>query len=317
MSAGKRDAAARLLGAACVLLLVPDLAPAEVTAAQKAAATWIARQVRPGKGLALDIGCGDAGLAIELARRTALKIQCVDPDAATVEAARKAIDAAGLYGTRVAADRGDLARLDYPDYCATLIVCGDEFVAGKRGREFKEILRVLHPKGVAVIGQSAAAAKQAEAPLTKVLLEGWLKAAGIVGYEVVQADGVWARITRPRGEGWDEWTHRAHDPACTHASEDMMGGPELKLLWSAAPQPGLASATVLVAGGRRLHRHAAVGEAGPEGPWHRPPAAELQPDRAVQRRRRHGRAAVRAGRQALPRPQRRRRQAGGRLADSA
>ncbi len=250
MSAGKRDAAARLLGAACVLLLVPDLAPAEVTAAQKAAATWIARQVRPGKGLALDIGCGDAGLAVELARRTALKIQCVDPDAATVEAARKAIDAAGLYGTRVAADRGDLARLDYPDYCATLIVCGDEFVAGKRGREFKEILRVLHPKGVAVIGQSAAAAKKAQSPLTKPRLEGWLKAAGIAGYEVVQADGVWARITRPRGEGWDEWTHRAHDPACTHASEDMMGGPELKLLWSAAPQPGLASATVLVAGGR-------------------------------------------------------------------
>ena len=250
MSAGGRGVAARLLGMACVVLLGTGPAPAKGSAAQQAAAKWIARQVRPGKALALDLGCGDAGLAIELARKTDLKIQCVDPEARTIEAARKAIDAAGLYGTRVSADRGDLGKLDYPDYCASLIVCGDEFVAGRRGRDFKEILRVLHPKGVAVIGQSAAAAKEARTPLTKERLEGWLKQAGIASYKIVQADGIWARITRPRGEGWDEWTHRAHDPAFTHASNDTIGGPELKLLWSAAPQPGLASATILVAGGR-------------------------------------------------------------------
>lgn len=247
-----RSAAARCWAlAALTALAAPGLAAAQQPGAPKPAlARRIVSALKTTRGLALDIGCGDASLAIELARRTGLKIQCVEPDAATVQRAREAIDAAGLYGTRVAADTGSLAKLAYPSYCANLVVCGDEFVAGRRGRDLKEIFRVLNPDGVAFIGQSAAAAGKAKHLLSRDELTGWLKEAGITSYEPDETDGVWLRITRPRSAGWDEWTHRGHDPANTYASGDKLHAAELKLLWAGAPQPGLASAAILVAGGR-------------------------------------------------------------------
>ena len=215
-------------------------------------AEWIAAEVGQRPGLGLDVGCGDAALAIEVAQRTKLMIQCVDPDAKVIQAAREAIDRAGLYGVRAAADAAPLAKLDYPDRCASLVIFGDGLADGPRGRDFKEVLRVLNPNGMAIIGQSAAVAAGARVPLTKVALEGQLKAAGVAGYEIIERDGVWAKITRPFEAGWDEWTHRAHDPAATHASNDQISGTELKLLWAATPQPALASAQVLLANGRLI-----------------------------------------------------------------
>jgi len=64
----------------------------------------IAADLKGRSGLALDIGCGDASMAIAVARRTKLFVQCFDSDAAAVAKARKAIEASGLYDTRVAAD---------------------------------------------------------------------------------------------------------------------------------------------------------------------------------------------------------------------
>lgn len=212
-------------------------------------AQFILSNSRNTRGLALDLGCGDASLALALAERTNLRIQCVDSDPAVIRRARRSIDGNSVYGTRVSANVGSLRELAYPSYCASLIICGDEFVGGRRERDFGEIFRILNPNGVAIIGQSAAAATRASRRLTRRELTGWLKEAGVGSFQILENGGMWARITRPRSPDWDEWTHRSHDPANTYASNDRLAMKDLKLLWASAPLPGLASASVLVAGG--------------------------------------------------------------------
>src|SRR2546427_655769 len=83
---------------------------------------------------------------------------------------------------------------------AWLVICGDEFLKGKRGRDFKELYRVLSPNGIAWLGQSAATAK-AGTPLTRKQLEDWLREAEITTYTIVEEHGIWAKVTRPRQPG--------------------------------------------------------------------------------------------------------------------
>jgi len=235
-----------LASKALLLLAALLVACTPVQGAESSRATLadrIVSELKFHKGFGLDLGCGDARLAIEIAKRTGLMIYCVDPDAKTVAAARKAIDAAGLYGTRACAEQGRLDRLLYPTYCANLIICGDEFANGQRDRDFKELYRVLSPNGVAFVGATRG--------LTRAWLEARLKEAGIASYKIVPGDGVWARITKPRRKTWDEWTHRSHDPSNTFGSNDTaFGGPYFRMHWINNWRPGLASAAIVAANGR-------------------------------------------------------------------
>lgn len=195
------------------------------------------------KGIGLDLGPGDAELAMEVARLTELTIHCVEPDPGKAAALREKVDAAGLYG-RVVVDEGSLQKLPYPDYCANLIICGDELAGGKGSRDFKELLRVLNPNGAAMVGGRAVARGQ---------LEGWLKEAGIAGHEIVAENGAWALVRRPPNPGWDEWTHPSHDPGNSFGSADAtIRTADLHMHWACEPVLGLSGATILMAGGRQF-----------------------------------------------------------------
>ena len=112
---------------------------------------------------------------------------------------------------------------------------------------------------------------------------------------------MWCRITRPRAPGWDEWTHRAHDPANTFGSQDTLAGRTSRPHWVSDYRPGLSSAAVAVAGGRVVLAslsyaslpettphiqvldaytgRRAVGPRRQEGAAHRPPARHVQQPR--------------------------------------
>jgi len=212
-------------------------------------AEFIVSRLKMRRGLALDLGCGDGALAVEVAKRTGLRLTCLDPDPKTVARARDRVEAAGMYGTRVAADVGGLGKLAYPTGSANLIICGDEFAAGLRGRSLGEMYRVLSPNGVAVIGQSPAVAAK-DTRLTAGQLAGWLKAAGIGTYEIVKANGVWACIAKPRPKGADEWRHRYHDPGNTHGSNDRLIGSPLRSQWVADWRAGDSAASFVAGDGR-------------------------------------------------------------------
>jgi len=101
------------------------------------AADEIVRTSGVTEGYALDWGCGEGWLALELAKRTNLRIYGVDADPAKVQAARRMLLAAGLYGRRVVIHQADPATVPYPDYFADLIVSKQPVVT----------TRMLRPSG--------------------------------------------------------------------------------------------------------------------------------------------------------------------------
>jgi outer membrane protein assembly factor BamB len=186
------------------------------------------------EGYCLDLGCGDGGLALELARQSALSVYCVDPDPARVEAARRKLDEAGLYGVRVTVHHRELARTGYPRFFANLIVSGRAAAGEDLAIDAAEIERMSRPWGGTVcLGPPAE-----------------------------------LRITR-RGplDGAGSWTHQYADPANTCSSGDALVRGPLRMLWfrdadlrmpqrhGRAPAP-LFQAGVLVVEGRDALRAA-------------------------------------------------------------
>ncbi|KKK83518.1 hypothetical protein LCGC14_2792570, partial [marine sediment metagenome] len=212
-------------------------------------AEFIVSRLKMRRGLALDLGCGDGSLAAALAGRTGLFVHCLGADAPTVARARTTLDKAGLYGIRASAAKSGATKLAFPTSSANLVVCRGALL--RRGGEalVKEAYRVLSPNGVALIGQPHSAGKDA---ISRASLVGWLRAAGIERYEIVAKHGLWARVTKPRPAGTDEWRFRFHDPANSYGSADRIVGGPMCMKWFSAWRPGTSSAGVLAGDGRLI-----------------------------------------------------------------
>ena len=98
------------------------------------------------RGYCLVYGCETGELAIALARRTELLVYAVSPDAAKVAAVRKAVEAAGLLGSRVMVEQWPLDHVPYPDYFANLIV-SETLLKGELPGSAVEMWRMLKPCG--------------------------------------------------------------------------------------------------------------------------------------------------------------------------
>jgi outer membrane protein assembly factor BamB len=199
------------------------------------AADRIVRETGLTKGFCLVAGCGEGRLAYELAKRTDFTIVGVDEDEAQVAAARKALDRAGLYGSRVTVRQASLSHLPFPDYMANLIV-SDRFLAGgKLPDSAQELYRVLRPYGGAVVlGRPAGTdkGKGAESGLAQ-----WL--APFKDEEVAQSTsgGAWSIVRRKGIPGAGEWTHEYGEPGNSGNSFDTRVHTALDILWFGRPGP--------------------------------------------------------------------------------
>lgn len=150
------------------------------------------------KGYCLDLGCGDGQLVHELARQTDLNIYAVEPDPVMATAARKRLDKAGLYGTRVTVLQRDLTETKLPNYFANLIVSGTSVRKGADSIPKKEIDRLLRPYGGTVcLGKHKEMRVTVRGPL----------------------------------EGDGSWTHQYCNPANTNCSTDERVRGPLEMLW--------------------------------------------------------------------------------------
>ncbi len=209
-----------------------------LTPVYEAAADAILKESGVERGFCLVLGCGTGRLALELAKRTEdLMIYGVDPDAEKVAAARKALDAAGVYGTRVCVDQADLWSVPHSDYFANLIVSEDALISGALNASPKETRRMLKPLGGTLCIGQPAEAKGVVKPLDMPSLRRWVQAGGMSGYRMIEGRGTWAKFVRGPLEGAENWTHQYGDAGNAGSSQDRAVKCPLGMLWFGDPGP--------------------------------------------------------------------------------
>ncbi len=181
------------------------------------------------EGYCVAFGVGTGRLVEALARRSKLHVIAVDPDAKKVAAARQRLDAAGLYGHRVAAFAADPASTTLPPYLASLIVSEDlEGVGLAKTRGFVEqVFQTLRPYGGVACLPVPADRREAFA--------GAVAEAKLAG-AVVKQEGDLTCLTRPGPlPGAADWTHQYADASNTCVGADARVKLPLGMLWFGGP----------------------------------------------------------------------------------
>ena len=184
-------------------------------------------------GLVVHIGCGDGRLTAALCANERTLVHGLDADARQIEAARKHVVSRGLHG-RVSVEAFDGKRLPYVDNLVNLLVAdalGDVPMA--------EVMRVLAPRGVALIGGK--------------------------------------RAVKPWPEDIDEWTHFLHDASGNAVAKDARVGSPRGIQWTAGPKrtrdhDALASMSAMTTSAGRLF---CIFDEGHTSLMHRPPKWRL------------------------------------------
>ena len=187
-------------------------------------------------GFCLVLGSEQGGLAAALAAKSKLNILGLEPDAAKVEASRKALSQAGLYGHRVIIAQGDLNSSPYSNYFANLIVSDTLLLTGKLPAGSAEnIARHIKPcGGIVCLGgpENTAGGKLSTAEVEKLLASLELDEQGKVAVK-----DRWGTLTRGQMPGAGSWSHQYGDAGNTNLSQDQMLRGGLRVLWYGDPGP--------------------------------------------------------------------------------
>ncbi|NLY00378.1 MAG: PQQ-binding-like beta-propeller repeat protein [Rhodopirellula sp.] len=173
---------ARLAGVATITLAVAAADAAH--SLEPAEAAGVLDRIGIDRGICVVLGMqpGDGPeLTVELARQSELCVWFQSPDAGEVAAVRQSASAAGLLGSRIFADSGGFDTLPLADNIAGAIVTRG---AAERQTPEAELFRVLHPEGVALLGNRC--------------------------------------LVKPCREGVDSWSHVYHGPDNNPLSTDQI-----------------------------------------------------------------------------------------------
>jgi len=216
----------------------------EVTAEQQAVAILDSSGLTG--GLCVHTGCGSGRLTAELARDQRFLVQGLEAESELVRQARSFIQSKGLYG-QVTVQQCDLGTLPYTDDLVNLVVISD---VARYKIPFDEIMRVLCPGGVALIGQTRQETPQGQ-QLNAERLKQVLAGAGISDFEIIERAGIWARIEKPVPAGMDDWRHPRYDATGNAVSEDTVAGLPRRVRWVTGPLFGPNN--MVTVGGRNFY----------------------------------------------------------------
>lgn len=221
-----------------------------------AIATMLLQKSKVDQGYCLLIGAADEGrMAEAIVRNTQLQVIMIDTDAARVQAARKKLDEAQIYGTFASVMHVDsYDSLPFGPYLFNMIVLNDTLRSGVLPSTAGELHRVLRPSGGVVFFGTAEGGK----PLVEEEIEQWTSTtpAGEGATQEIRDGGQFWLYTRAALPGSGEWTHQyglANNASC---SEDERIKGELTVAWWGKPGPrpmadrGNRNPAPLYAGGR-------------------------------------------------------------------
>ena len=193
-------------------------------------ATSILKTAGSDSGFGLVLGIGDGSLVEALARQSHLRLICVDPDPARIDALRRRLDRLGLYGHRVAALAANPLTCGLPPYIANVITSESlEWAGGPDNgpKLARLVFGCLRPYGgtaaLSIPGDgSAAFLKQ----VTGMKLPG-ARTSMSDGLAVVRREGALP--------GAADWTHEYGDPSNSLMSQDQLVRAPLGVLWFGGP----------------------------------------------------------------------------------
>jgi outer membrane protein assembly factor BamB len=209
----------KMLPVAIVLLLSLAI-PAN--ASESATAALALREAGRKNGLCLVVGETDGKLTAALAKASSMYVQGCTRSSTAVQPARKALVAAGVVARSSIVLR-ESAHLPYADNLINLLVCAN---LGKSGVSAAEVLRVLTPGGVALLGGAGSASAA-------------LKKAGGKGTKATRS---FLTFTKPLNQNMDVWTHNLGGPDMSYVNSDKAAGPWAGIRWVADPRWGALTA---------------------------------------------------------------------------
>jgi len=185
----------------------------------------IVSAVGASEGYALVWGLKDGGLVEALPAAGGLHVVAVDADAKKIDALRRRLDDAGLYGSRAAAMVAEPAEAVFAPYLATLVTSEDPKAAGlAAGKAFvSRLFDPLRPYG--------GAAALPLGPDEGSRLAAWVGEAGLEGAEVSRSGGL--TILKRAGPlpGSADWRGQNADAGNTRCSRDERVKAPLGVLW--------------------------------------------------------------------------------------
>lgn len=214
----------------------------ELSAVYQKAAADILKTSGVNRGFCLVLDGDEGRLAFEIARQSQLDVYVVESDAEKVEAARRALSSAGVYGNRVTVHQFDAAAIPYSNYFANLIV-SDRFVkSGTTGFDPARIARHLKPLGgVFCPGPSpqAGPSPQGRADIAATILAKATTGPALTSEEasVTGADDL-PILTRGALPGAGSWSHQYGNAGNTAISDDKRVKGGLGVLWYGDPGIG-------------------------------------------------------------------------------
>ena len=190
----------------------------------KADAQWLIKLAKtPGK-LCVVVGSGGGELAVELARAGGFLVQGLESDAKLVDQAKAYIHSKGFYGL-VSVQQRPAGKLPYAENLVSLLIADD---VRRVPVDMGEVMRVLAPRGVALIGQKSGGDAKA---MTAKELQRLAADAGVKDFKIVSDDGPWLRIVKPVPAGMDGWTHKRYSASSNLVSNDRLAGPPRRVRW--------------------------------------------------------------------------------------
>ncbi len=187
------------------------------------------------KGFALIYGIETGELALELARRTEMKICAVSNDIKKVERARRLLDDAGIYGGRVTVEHCPQDRAPFTKYFANLVVSETPLFSDKLYGDASEAFRVTAPvRGTVIIGRPD---NRRDRSVSSATLGEWSKGSPLADSQTIEQDGIWSVYTRPPLQGSRPWTNQYGGPGATGSSEDELVRAPFRVQWFGEPGP--------------------------------------------------------------------------------
>ena len=182
-------------------------------------------------GYAFVLGAGDGTFAAELARRSGMHVCVLERESERVTAVRESLRTHRAYGTRVTVLGGELERVRYPPYFASLIVLDSAFCGTLARIDLRQIYRSLRPHGGIMWLQDAVLDAQA--------VTGLLARHGVPAAECgLSREGSGVVVHRGALPEEGTWTHKYADAGRSSASAEKNIRFPLRMLWFGGVGPG-------------------------------------------------------------------------------